>query len=365
MIAAPAPRPARSVPVAPGPTPRPPLRARPWSSSRRAWARSRSRWTATRPRLTVDNFLQYARSGHYDGTIFHRSSRNFMIQGGGFDGGHEPEDHHGRPSGTRPVNGLKNRRGHGRHGPAPTIPTAPRRSSSSTSRTTPPWTTACATRVCGVRRGGGRVWTWWTASRRAHDHPPTPTRTCLRCRWVIKSAREEGGASLPPRRAKPRSSPKPRPAPGRAPPPAVAAPSPTSVRAPRCAGAGRSRASWSSARPRTGRRTGWRPLRRGARANPVPTRRRRGRKGRALFQRTARSATGRKARATGPRREREGPHDPTVQQRLTDGSLLEDRHGPEEGGRDGDAGLRPPDRRRGPLEDRPLRATLEAAPPPP
>ena len=32
---------------------------------------------------TVDNFLQYVKSGHYDGTVFHRVINNFMIQGGG------------------------------------------------------------------------------------------------------------------------------------------------------------------------------------------------------------------------------------------------------------------------------------------
>jgi peptidyl-prolyl cis-trans isomerase A (cyclophilin A) len=34
---------------------------------------------------TVENFLQYVRDKHYDGTIFHRVIGNFMIQGGGFD----------------------------------------------------------------------------------------------------------------------------------------------------------------------------------------------------------------------------------------------------------------------------------------
>ncbi|MDP3134837.1 MAG: peptidylprolyl isomerase [Burkholderiaceae bacterium] len=34
---------------------------------------------------TVENFLQYVRDKHYDGTIFHRIINNFMIQGGGFD----------------------------------------------------------------------------------------------------------------------------------------------------------------------------------------------------------------------------------------------------------------------------------------
>lgn len=36
---------------------------------------------------TVDNFLRYARSGYYDGTIFHRVIAGFMIQGGGFEPG--------------------------------------------------------------------------------------------------------------------------------------------------------------------------------------------------------------------------------------------------------------------------------------
>jgi peptidyl-prolyl cis-trans isomerase A (cyclophilin A) len=32
---------------------------------------------------TVENFIQYVKSGHYNGTIFHRVIKTFMVQGGG------------------------------------------------------------------------------------------------------------------------------------------------------------------------------------------------------------------------------------------------------------------------------------------
>lgn len=40
---------------------------------------------AKRTPKTVDNFIDYAESGYYSGTLFHRVIPNFMVQGGGFD----------------------------------------------------------------------------------------------------------------------------------------------------------------------------------------------------------------------------------------------------------------------------------------
>lgn len=34
---------------------------------------------------TAENFLQYVKDKHYDGTVFHRVINNFMVQGGGYD----------------------------------------------------------------------------------------------------------------------------------------------------------------------------------------------------------------------------------------------------------------------------------------
>ena len=39
----------------------------------------------TKAPLSVENFIAYVESDHYDGTIFHRVIKNFMVQGGGFN----------------------------------------------------------------------------------------------------------------------------------------------------------------------------------------------------------------------------------------------------------------------------------------
>jgi cyclophilin family peptidyl-prolyl cis-trans isomerase len=60
--------------------------------------------------LSVDNFMRYVHSGHYDGTIFHRVIAGFMIQGGGQDakGVERPTNH---PVQNEAKNLLRNSRG--------------------------------------------------------------------------------------------------------------------------------------------------------------------------------------------------------------------------------------------------------------
>ncbi|ALV07710.1 peptidylprolyl isomerase [Roseateles depolymerans] len=56
---------------------------------------------------TVANFIAYVNKGHYDGTIFHRVIKGFMVQGGGFEAGmkQKPTD---APIQNEANNGLKN-----------------------------------------------------------------------------------------------------------------------------------------------------------------------------------------------------------------------------------------------------------------
>ncbi len=56
---------------------------------------------------TVENFLQYVKSGHYDNCVFHRVINGFMVQGGGFEPGMK-EKKAGTPINNEANNGLKN-----------------------------------------------------------------------------------------------------------------------------------------------------------------------------------------------------------------------------------------------------------------
>jgi peptidyl-prolyl cis-trans isomerase B (cyclophilin B) len=59
--------------------------------------------------VSTANFIAYVEKGHFDGTIFHRVIKGFMIQGGGFDADmkQKPCD---EPIKNEAANGLKNQR---------------------------------------------------------------------------------------------------------------------------------------------------------------------------------------------------------------------------------------------------------------
>ncbi len=60
--------------------------------------------------ITVKNFCDYAKSGHYNGTIFHRVIDGFMIQGGGFTAAMDQKPTND-PIKNEAANGLSNARG--------------------------------------------------------------------------------------------------------------------------------------------------------------------------------------------------------------------------------------------------------------
>jgi cyclophilin family peptidyl-prolyl cis-trans isomerase len=59
---------------------------------------------------SVENFLGYVKSGHYDGVIFHRVIAGFMVQGGGFTADMQQKSTR-PPVANEADNGLKNKRG--------------------------------------------------------------------------------------------------------------------------------------------------------------------------------------------------------------------------------------------------------------
>ena len=59
--------------------------------------------------LSVANFLAYAGKGHFDGTVFHRVIKGFMLQGGGFEAGMKQKPTLAAIA-NEANNGLKNKR---------------------------------------------------------------------------------------------------------------------------------------------------------------------------------------------------------------------------------------------------------------
>jgi peptidyl-prolyl cis-trans isomerase A (cyclophilin A) len=103
----PAPQPA---PPAPQPAPTGPFVAFDVAQGRTAFGTITIALDPGKAPLSVQNFLKYVRSGHYEGTVFHRVMPGFMIQGGGFTPELEEKPTEG-PIKNEAKNGLRNSRG--------------------------------------------------------------------------------------------------------------------------------------------------------------------------------------------------------------------------------------------------------------
>jgi peptidyl-prolyl cis-trans isomerase A (cyclophilin A) len=102
--------PAAPPPPAPQPAPTGPIVALEVAQGRTALGTITLALDEEKAPITVRNFLKYVRSGHYEGTVFHRVIPGFMIQGGGFTPELEEKPNQG-PIKSEARNGLRNSRG--------------------------------------------------------------------------------------------------------------------------------------------------------------------------------------------------------------------------------------------------------------
>ncbi len=112
LVLAQAATPPATAPPAPPPAPTPtgPFVAFEVAQGRTVFGAITIALDAERSPLSVANFLKYVRSGHYEGTVFHRVMPGFMIQGGGFTPELEEKPTQG-PIKNEARNGLRNSRG--------------------------------------------------------------------------------------------------------------------------------------------------------------------------------------------------------------------------------------------------------------
>jgi cyclophilin family peptidyl-prolyl cis-trans isomerase len=61
--------------------------------------------------ISAENFLQYAKDGYFEGTVFHRVIPGFMVQGGGLTSDMKPKSGQRAAIKNEATNGLKNKRG--------------------------------------------------------------------------------------------------------------------------------------------------------------------------------------------------------------------------------------------------------------
>ena len=99
-----------AVPPAPPPAPTGPVVAFEVAQGRTVFGTITIALDPEKAPITVRNFLKYVRSGHYEGTVFHRVMPGFMIQGGGFTPEMEEKPNQGAIK-SEASNGLRNSRG--------------------------------------------------------------------------------------------------------------------------------------------------------------------------------------------------------------------------------------------------------------